>query len=85
MNTAEETLQTVKRQLNSFWDVSDIDDAQFLEDIRAAIKSTTDSYDRSNRIYYLKTGFDVMNTTVYAVFLYYLAHRTGVRGGNPIS
>ena len=51
-----------------------IDNDELLKAIEEAIEKTVYSYDASNRIYYKKTGFDVLNTNVYCVFLYYLSN-----------
>jgi len=85
MTNIDDTYMNLIRQLGSFWSTDDIDEEQLKDDIAQAVKNTTNSYDRSNRVYYLKNGFDVMNTTVYAVFLYYLAHRIGIRGGQKLA
>lgn len=82
MSTPKEVLQMLRLQLSSFWTV---DDNISLKDIEEAMCSAMDSYDHSNRMYYLKTGFDVLNTNVYAVFLYYLAHQIGSGGGYTLA
>ena len=75
-----ETYEIVIRQLNSFWPTKP-DERQMMCDISKAIEKTIYSYAASNTLYYMKMGFTVLNTTVYAVFLYYLSHIIGNSGG----
>lgn len=85
MQTVEETYEILLRQLSSFWPISTEEKKMLTENIADAITKTIDSYNKSNRIYYLKTGFSVYNTTVYTVFLYYLSHILGSRGGAALA
>ena len=81
MTTSTETLSILKRQLSNFWCIDGcIDDNVLLSYIEKAIAKTEKSHDASNRVYYKKTGFDVMNTNVYCVFLYYLSNLLGKDG-----
>lgn len=75
-----ETYEIVLRQLNSFWPTV-VDKQQMMYHISHAIEKTIASYDVSNTKYYLQKGFSVLNSTVYAVFLYHLSHEIGLRGG----
>ena len=76
---SEETCDIVLRQLNCFWPTV-VDRQQMLCAVSRAIEKTVASYDASNTMYYLQSGFSVLNTTVYAVFLYHLAHIIGAGG-----
>ena len=77
----QELYNTIIKQLSSFWNVDDIDGAIFMADIESAAKMTVNSYDESAKSYYKALGFSVMNSAVYAVFLYYLSNLIGKRGG----
>lgn len=76
-----ETYEIVLRQLNSFWPTV-VDKQQMMYHISHAIEKTIASYDVSNTKYCLQKGFSVLNSTVYAVFLYHLSHEIGLRGGS---
>lgn len=80
VSICKETYDIVIRQLKSFWQVEDIVEDEFLKTIALAIEMTEQSYNQSNRVYYLKNGFSILNTTVYTVFLYYLAKICSVQG-----
>lgn len=83
-DSPESVFETLNRQLNSFWK-TEVDIRFFKERIEQAIQKTKVSFNASNRKYYLNQGFSVLNTAVYSVFLYYLAHDIGnmpeLRGG----
>lgn len=80
MNINEDSVKSVyevlNRQLNSFWK-TEVDEVLFKEYIKSAYEKTKVSFNASNRKYYLNQGFSVLNTAVYSVFLYYLAHDIG--------
>ena len=76
--SVQETCAVLDRQLNSFWPVELSD--QFYCVVDEAVQKTKRGWDDSVRSYYLSRGFSVLNTSVYAVFLYNLAHRIGSRG-----
>ena len=78
-HSAIETYDALYRQLNSFWETKLPDD--FMFHIESAIKRTKKGWDESTRQYYRSRGFSILNTSVYAVFLYYLAHSIGKSGG----
>ena len=75
----KDTFHVLKRQLNVYWETEL--PASFIENVRKAIKKTEAGWDTSVRNYYLSNGFSVLNTAVYSVFLYYLAHDLGRGGG----
>lgn len=75
----KETYDTLFRQLNSYWETELPD--YFMDCVELAIKKTKTGWDMSSRQYYLSRGFSILNTSVYAVFLYYLGHHIGNRGG----
>ena len=75
----KDTFHVLKRQLNVYWETEL--PASFIENVRKAIKKTEAGWDTSVRNYYLSNGFSVLNTAVYSVFLYYLAHDIGSCGG----
>lgn len=72
---------TLKRQLMSFWELDKKEEDIIRESIPDALAQVQEAYDVSNRVYYKKYGFSILNTTVYAVFLYYLSHMVGCYGG----
>lgn len=74
---AEETYHILLRQLNSFWPTET--DGRLLADVEYAINKTKEGWNESTRAYYLNSGFSVLNTAVYSVFLYYLGHEVGSR------
>ncbi len=61
---------TLKRQLMSFWELDKKEEDIIRESIPDALAQVQEAYDVSNRVYYKKYGFSILNTTVYAVFLY---------------
>ena len=71
---------TLRRQLLSFWELNVDEESMIQQYIQKALDQVNEAYGKSNRIYYKKYGFSVLNTTVYAVFLYYLAHFIGCDG-----
>lgn len=75
-DSAKSVYEALNRQLNSFWK-TEVDEVLFKEYIERAYEKTKVSYDASSRKYYLNRGFSVLNTAVYSVFLYYLAHDIG--------
>lgn len=75
----KDTFHVLKRQLNLYWETEL--PALFIEYVREAIDKTEVGWDTSVRTYYLSNGFSVLNTAVYSVFLYYLAHDIGSKGG----
>lgn len=76
---SKDTFEIVLRQLNAFWPTM-VDEQKMLCAISQAIEKTVVSYNDSNTTYYLQRGFTILNTTVYAVFLYHLAHIIGLGG-----
>lgn len=80
----KETFEIVLRQLNSFWR-TEVDEQRMLCAVSRAIEKTIASYNASNTAYYLQSGFTVLNTTVYSVFLYHLAHLIGIGGGTELA
>lgn len=83
-NLIENIYETLYRQLNNFWK-TEVDQESFMKCIKIAVEKTKVSFGDSNRKYYLAQGFSVLNTAVYSVFLYYLAHGIGfssiIQGG----
>lgn len=77
MNQNEEILDVLKRQLNSFWNVSISDDIWMLEKISDALTKVNNSFMAANNKYYLKYGFSIYNSAQYSIFLYYLANIIG--------
>lgn len=77
---------TLRRQIMSFWKLDGKEENIIQQSIPGALAQVQEAYNVSNRIYYKKYGFSILNTTVYAVFLYYLSHRVGncVWGGPQI-
>ena len=86
-SSVDSVFEALSRQLNSFWK-TEVDTRFFKGHIEKAIERTKVSFDASNRKYYLNQGFSILNTAVYSVFLYYLAHDIGychyLRGGGTI-
>ncbi len=78
-----DTYNILNRQLNSFWD-TDLPD-NFMTMVEKAIIKTKDGWDGSTRMYYKRRGFSVLNSSLYAVFLYYLSHSIGIRGGEQLA
>ena len=81
--SVSETCDVLSRQLNSFWNTVLPDNIEEL--VSDTISQVKSSWDESSRIYYKKRGFSVLNTSVYATFLYYLAHRIGTIGGTQLA
>lgn len=79
----EYTYSIILKQLNLYWP-TEVDN-RFKNDVQMAIQRTKRSYDDSTRLYYLSDGFSVLNTSVYSVFLYYLAHIVGRRGDKELA
>ena len=82
--TITETYEILCKQLNSFWTIDNREKDMLMENIENAVKKTVESYERSNRIYFLKMGFSVYNSNVYAVFLHYLSTAIGKLSGGAI-
>ena len=79
----EYTYSIILKQLNLYWP-TEVDN-RFKNDVQMAIQRTKRSYDDSTRLYYLSDGFSILNTSVYSVFLYYLAHIVGRRGDKELA
>ena len=77
--SAIDTYNALNRQLNSFWETQLPSD--FISHIESAINKTKNGWEKSTRQYYKNRGFSILNTSVYAVFLYYLAHSVAYSGG----
>lgn len=73
----DKLMQILKKQLNNFWDISIVDEAWFLEKITSAMNKVNISYLASNNKYYLKTGFSAFHSSMYSIFLYFLANLIG--------
>ena len=82
MTNVDKTYDTLLCQIKSFWASPLKTESAILRcAVEEAIGKTKEGYDSSNRIYYKRIGFDVLNTNVYCVFLYYLSHILGKMGG----
>ena len=78
-SSVDETIMTVKRQLNLFWETK-FNDAEFAVDVANAIERTKKSFDaQETRGRYKKCGFSVLNTETYTTFLYWLSREVGLR------
>ena len=73
-----ETYNALDRQLNSFWQTKLPN--SFMDQVEKAILKTKSGWDMSSRSYYRSRGFSILNTSLYAVFLYYLARSLGENG-----
>ena len=64
----EEVWLTIRRQLLSFWSLDENEEGLIQRSIQIAIDQVKEAYDKSNRIYYKKYGFSVLNTTYMRFF-----------------
>ena len=73
----ERILKILEKQLQNFWDISDLNSKWMMKKVIEARKKTDKSFLASRNKYFLQDGFSVFNSVQYSVFLYYLSNLIG--------